>query len=83
VVLSVLLCVFHLLLVNILLVLSANGCMLIKPNHLNLDVLCDCVIFYYAIFCFIGIPKISFVTIRLRTQELFYNLSTLCGLITH
>jgi len=52
----VLLFVLHLLLVNILWVGSANRCRLIKPNHLNFGVLCDDVIFYSAIFCFIGDP---------------------------
>jgi hypothetical protein len=50
---SVLLFVLHLLLLNIFQVVSAGGCKLIKPNHLNLGVLCDCIIFYYAIFYFI------------------------------
>jgi hypothetical protein len=48
VVLSVLLFVLHLLLVNILLIVSTSGCRLIKPNHLNFGVLCDCVIYYSA-----------------------------------
>jgi len=62
VVFSVLLFVLHLLLVNILWVISISGCRLIKLNHLNLCVLCDCVIFYYNILCFIGDSKISIVT---------------------
>jgi hypothetical protein len=33
--------------VNILKVVSANEYRLIKPNHLNLDALCDCVILLY------------------------------------
>jgi hypothetical protein len=47
VVFYVLLFVLHLLLVNILRVVSASGCSLIKPNHLNFGVLCDCVIYYF------------------------------------
>jgi hypothetical protein len=42
--------------VNFLRVVSASGCQLIKPNYLNLGVLCDCVILFYAIFCFFGDP---------------------------
>jgi hypothetical protein len=52
----VLLFVLHILLVNILRVVFAGGCKLIKPNHLNLGVLCDCVIFYYAIIYFFVNP---------------------------
>jgi hypothetical protein len=47
---------YIILIVNFLQVISASGCRLIKPNHLNLLVLCGCVIFYSAIFCFIGDP---------------------------
>jgi hypothetical protein len=49
-----LLFVLHHVIVNfLLLVISISRCRLIKPSHLNLWVLCDCVIFYYVIFCFI------------------------------
>jgi hypothetical protein len=54
--------VLHLLLVNFLRIVSASGCRLVKLNHLNLGVLCDWFIFYYAIFCFFGDPKFRFVT---------------------
>jgi hypothetical protein len=54
VVFSVVLFVLHLLLVNILRVVSASRCRLIKLNHLNLDVLCDCVIFNCVILCLFG-----------------------------
>jgi hypothetical protein len=37
-----------LLLVNFSWIVSANGCRLVKPNHLNLAVLCDCLLFYYS-----------------------------------
>lgn len=36
--------VLYLLIVDFLRVVSANGCRLVKPNHLNL-VVCDCLIF--------------------------------------
>jgi hypothetical protein len=44
------------LLVNIFWVVSASKYRFIKLNHLNLGVLCDCVISYSVIFCFIGDP---------------------------
>jgi hypothetical protein len=53
---SLLFFILHLLIVNFHCVVSANGCRLTKSNHLNLDVLCDCVIFYCVIFCFFGDP---------------------------
>jgi hypothetical protein len=59
----ILLFCIHLLLVNFIWIVFASGCRLVKPNHLNLDVLCDWFIFYSAIFCFFGKPKIRFVTI--------------------
>jgi len=46
------------------------GLGLLNRTHLNLSVLCDCVIFYSHILCFIRIPKISFVT---TTQFLIIN----------
>jgi hypothetical protein len=44
------------LIVNFFRIVSASECTLVKSNHLNFGVLCDCVIFYYVIFCFIGDP---------------------------
>ena len=35
----------HLLIVDFLRFVFANGCRLVKPNHLNLCVVCDCLIF--------------------------------------
>jgi hypothetical protein len=57
VVFPILVFVLNLLLVNILRVISVSGCRLFKPNHLNFGILYDCVIYYYAIFFFLGIPK--------------------------
>jgi hypothetical protein len=66
---SVLLFVLHLLLVNILRVVSASGYRHIKQNHLNLGVLCDYVFFFFffsimLFYASLVIPKISFVTIN-------------------
>jgi hypothetical protein len=43
--------------VNILRVISVSGCRLFKSNHLNFGILYDCVIYYYVIFFFLGIPE--------------------------
>ena len=43
--LALLLSCTHLLIVNFVRVISASGCRLVKPNHLNLCIMCDCLIF--------------------------------------
>jgi hypothetical protein len=41
-------------------IVLASGCKLVKPNHLNLGVLHDYLLFFYS--ASLVIPKISFVT---------------------
>jgi hypothetical protein len=41
VIFNLILFVFHLLIVNFFRVIFANGCRLVKSNHLNVGVLCD------------------------------------------
>ena len=49
-------------------VVSNSGCRLVKPNHLNLGVVCDCFLLssYYSHFTGLGGNKIYFLTIGIR-----------------
>jgi hypothetical protein len=58
-----------LLLVNFSLIVF--GCRLVKSNHLNFRVLCDCVIFYSLLFYFFGVLKFEFVTTQPIKQIAF------------
>ena len=51
-----------LLLVNFSWIVSANGCKLVGPDHLNFGILYGCVIFYSALFYFFGDLGFAFVT---------------------
>jgi hypothetical protein len=54
----------HLLIVNFLRVVSNGGCRLVKPNHLNLGVVCDYFLLssYYSHLTGLGGNKIYFLT---------------------
>jgi hypothetical protein len=65
---SLLLFVLHLLIVNFFQVVSNSGCRLVKPNNLNLGVVCDYFLLssYYSHLTGLGENKIYFLTTGIR-----------------
>jgi len=69
--LALLLSCTHLLIVDFLWVVSASGCRLVKPNHLNLGVMCDCLSLLFRVLLIFRISRvlgnrINFLTTGIR-----------------
>ena len=52
------------LLMNFFKIVTVNEYKFIESNHLNLGVLCSCIIFYFALFYFFGGLGFAFVATR-------------------
>jgi hypothetical protein len=72
VIFSVLHFVLHILIVNFFRVVSASGCRLVKPNHLNLGVLCDYVLSVLLFSASLGLPKIIVSTNWYQSLGLYF-----------